>query len=99
MFYDTEKVFSVFDLPKCHKHDSDPEIIWRNLIETIHRFAMLDWICLPIAVIFFKSNQDILQGVSKLDNIVKISIFQRNKIKSRKDSQNLSISHHTTTEG
>ena len=33
-----------------------------------------------VFVVFFKDSQDILQGISKLDYLVKLSIFQRYKV-------------------
>ena len=55
-------------------------------MELIHRFWMFDTIFLPFTVIFMKSKQDILSGVSKLDDLLMVSVFQKNKW--RKDRNN-----------
>ena len=39
----------------------------------------LPTIFLVIPVIFLKKDQDLLQGVSKLDNLLKVSAFQKYK--------------------
>ena len=74
-FYNVEQVFSVFSLPGCTYHDNDPVILFNNSIEAMHRFGMIDIMLLPIAIILIKSKQDILQGVSKLDDLLKCSVF------------------------
>jgi len=38
---------------------------------------MIGIITFPIIIIFFKSKKDIINGISKLDNIIKISVFQK----------------------
>ena len=58
-------------------------------MELIHRFWMFDTISLPLTVIFMKSKQDILSGVSKLDDLLMVSVFQKNKW--RKDRNNKRI--------
>ena len=48
----------------------------------MHRFGMIDLMLLPFTVIMIKSRSDILQGVSKLDDMVRCSVFQKDKIDS-----------------
>jgi hypothetical protein len=48
-------------------------------MELVHRFWMFDTIFLPFTVVFMKSKQDILSGVSKLDDLLMVSVFQKNK--------------------
>ena len=47
----------------------------------IKQFGMLDLLILAFTVILAKSQQDIISGVSKLDNLLLVSIFQRKKIR------------------
>ena len=81
LFEPIERVFSVFDFPTCTYKDNDPWTIFNVIIEVIFRFGMLDLMLLPITVILIKSNSDILQGVSKLDNLMRCSVFQKDKIR------------------
>ena len=52
---------------------------------------------LLIYVILLKSPDDVLSGVSKLDSIVKISIFQQYKMKERQQEQTIATNTVTTS--
>jgi hypothetical protein len=52
---------------------------------TIKQFGMLDLLLLAFTVILAKSQQDIISGISKLDDLLLVSIFQRKK--KRDESQ------------
>ena len=91
MFSNVEKVFSVFNFPTCTSNDNDISTIINVSIETLYRFGMLDLMLLPFTVIMIKSKSDILQGVSKLDDLMRCSVFQKDKVKS------ISISSFTSS--
>jgi len=44
-----------------------------------HDYLMVDLMLFPFIIIHIKSKEDILSGVSKLDNLVKVSVFQSYK--------------------
>ena len=56
----------------------------RKIITGIIRFIIsqsnIIYFALDFVLLFIKSDQDVLQGVSKLDNILKVSAVQRYKI-------------------
>ena len=56
----------------------------------MHRFGMIDLMLLPFTVIMIKSRSDILQGVSKLDDMVRCSVFQKDKIDSTRSQSDFS---------
>ena len=51
-------------------------ILFNLIVVLIDRNLMLDIYLFPVIIILYKSNDDILQGISKLDNIIKVSKFQ-----------------------
>ena len=55
------------------------------LTQSIVRYSKLSLILFPIIVILIKSDRDIIEAVSVLDNLVKVSCFQTNK--HRKNAQ------------
>ena len=70
-----EKNFDLTNLNNCNLNTSNWPILLDNMIEIIHRFWMIDVITLPFSVVFMKSKQDILSGVSKLDDLLMVSVF------------------------
>ena len=61
------------DANVCLNSDNDESF---NFFLNILSFLSLN---LDMLMIYFKSSQDILQGVSKLDHLMKVSYFQRYK--------------------
>lgn len=64
-----------------------------NIIQWLTRFSYLNQILIAFAIVYLKSKDDLLEGVNKLDALIKGSIFQRytksgikNTIQSREDS-------------
>ena len=57
-------------------------------------YLMVDMMMFPFLIICIKSKEDILSGVSKLDNLVKVSVFQ-----SYKKHKNEILSSLPTEEG
>ena len=68
----------------------------QNIFEVVHRFWMLDVSLLPITVIFLKSKQDILSGVSKLDDLLMVSVFQKKKVRNDDNRISNDISFYRT---
>ena len=54
-----------------------------------HDYLMIDLMLFPYLIIKIKGKEDILSGVSKLDNLVKVSVFQ--SYKRRKIIENSSF--------
>ena len=75
LFYNVEEVFSVWSMPTCTSHDNDWTTILNVSIEAMHRFGMIDLMLLPFTIVMIKSKSDILQGISKLDELLKCSVF------------------------
>jgi len=69
-----------------------------NIISNfLFNYGDLTSVLFAFAIIVLKRTDDMIQGISKLDHLVKISIFQRNKIgqaKSRYVSDNTSVSQN-----
>ena len=45
------------------------------IIELIHGYLMVDVMLLPMVIILFKSDDDLIHGINKLDQINKLSCF------------------------
>ena len=56
LYYHVEDNYILYYLPKCKAHDDESTIIFQNIVEAVHRFGMIDFMLLPLTVIFFKSN-------------------------------------------
>lgn len=60
MFYNVEKVFSVWDMPVCTEKGNSWTTILNVSIEAMSRFGMIDLMLLPFTVIMIKSKTDII---------------------------------------
>ena len=69
-----------------------------KMFDTLSFNLELKIILLANAVIMVKNPFDILQGISKLDSIIKISIFQRRKIPLLKDTLSTDIDKGSESE-
>ena len=72
--------FDLLDLPKCNEYNhASYSIILQNTFMAIDKFGCIDLLLLAFTVILAKSQQDIISGISKLDDLLVVSIFQRKK--------------------
>ena len=47
-----------------------------QIIYSMHRFGQADIHFILLSVIVFKKKDDIIQGISQLDDLMKVSVFQ-----------------------
>ena len=70
-----------FNLQELYFHKNGCDItgpVEKNLslfIYLIHRHLMIDMMLIPLVIVHFKSSDDIIAGVNKLDELVKLSCF------------------------
>ena len=50
------------------------------IMDLIFEFSAWDFLIVDFAILYIKSSNDILSGVSKLDNILKVSSMQKYKV-------------------
>ena len=62
-----------------YKQDKCFDDIGEIINNVINRFLVLIPFTICLVLVRFKSSQDILQGVSKLDYYLKVSVFQKYK--------------------
>ena len=73
-----------------------------QLIGWVQMFQQCYWIMLGFIIAKYKSQDDQIQGVSKLSEIIKVSVFQRYKNKNlQKDQSRYTLveSHYTQGQG
>lgn len=76
----------------CHDHDANLHV-WAAILVYIKYIGMFNMLLLQYAVIFIKSDEDLIERINKLNDLIKCSIFQRYRDKSknagsRKESKN-----------
>ena len=60
----------------CESNEISVDKIRFNLsVLVIDRLLMIDILLLPIIIVLKKSKKDIFSGISKLDNLILISVF------------------------
>lgn len=65
----------VWDNPAAEKNNENKQIQFLNMFDLIHCFLQRLSGLLLMATLSCRSTRDVLQDISKLDNLVKISIF------------------------
>jgi hypothetical protein len=51
-------------------------MVLKGVLNVICTYLEFENLCLVLSIVYFKSTKDILQGINKLDYLLKISVFQ-----------------------
>ena len=66
--------FNFIESSKKGNEDNEFEVV-QTIIYFLEKIMALPVIFLAALLIYLKKDQDILQGINKLDNLVKVSVF------------------------
>mmetsp|Transcript_24850 Transcript_24850/g.38662 ORF Transcript_24850/g.38662 Transcript_24850/m.38662 type:complete len:142 (+) Transcript_24850:800-1225(+) len=78
------------------REDRSPQEMAVTIINLFEEVLQVTSLFMVINLAVFKKSDDVLQGISKLDYLLKASIFQQYKDKSLKESDYLTVGHAQT---